>query len=94
MAWLESLAAKHGAKAEEFVTDPNARSDKPPEWVEQARALGETQPIVPEPAPRAPAFLEPEPEAPSEPVQTPSYAEPIMPGLEGTSNSMGLKPYP
>ena len=25
MAWLESLATKHGAKAEELVTDPNGR---------------------------------------------------------------------
>ncbi len=84
MAWLESLAAKHGAKAEELVTDPNARSDKPPEWVEQAKALGEAQPIIPEPAPQEPVFLEPEPEQPFEPVESPSYAEPIMPGLEGS----------
>lgn len=44
MAWLESLAAKHGAKAEELVTDPNARSETPPAWVEQARAINESQP--------------------------------------------------
>ncbi len=44
VAWLESLAAKHGAKAEELVTDPNARSETPPAWVEQARAINESQP--------------------------------------------------
>ncbi len=44
VAWLESLAAKHGAKPEELVTDPNKRSDTPPEWVQQAQAIGETQP--------------------------------------------------
>jgi cytochrome c-type biogenesis protein CcmH/NrfG len=44
VAWLESLAAKHGAKPEELVTDPNKRSETPPEWVEQARAVSQSQP--------------------------------------------------
>jgi tetratricopeptide (TPR) repeat protein len=44
MAWLESLAAKHGAKPEELVTDPDKRSEKPPEWVSQAQSIGESQP--------------------------------------------------
>ncbi len=43
VAWLESLAAKHGAKPEELVTDPNKRSDTAPEWVQQASAIGESQ---------------------------------------------------
>ncbi|MFN8383264.1 MAG: tetratricopeptide repeat protein [Anaerolineales bacterium] len=43
VAWLESLAAKHGAKPEELVTDPNKRSETPPEWVSQAQSIGETQ---------------------------------------------------
>ncbi|HND49600.1 MAG TPA: tetratricopeptide repeat protein, partial [Anaerolineales bacterium] len=37
VAWLESLAAKHGAKPEELVTDPNKRSETPPDWVSQAQ---------------------------------------------------------
>ncbi len=41
MAWLESLAAKHGAKPEELVTDPNARTDIAPEWVDKAKEIGE-----------------------------------------------------
>ena len=41
MAWLESLAAKHGAKPEELVTDPNARTDVAPEWVDKAKEMGE-----------------------------------------------------
>jgi hypothetical protein len=57
VAWLEGLAAKHGAKPEELVTDPNARTETPPEWVEQARALAESQPAPaeaqPAPAPSA-----------------------------------------
>jgi tetratricopeptide (TPR) repeat protein len=48
MAWLEGLAAKHGAKPEELVTDPNARTEVAPEWVDKAKEIGE-QP--PEPAP-------------------------------------------
>ena len=44
VAWLESLAAKHGAKPEELVTDPNMRSETPPEWVQQARAASEAEP--------------------------------------------------
>src|SRR6185369_8329194 len=44
VAWMESLAAKHGAKPEELVTDPNKRSDIAPDWVQQASAIGETQP--------------------------------------------------
>jgi tetratricopeptide (TPR) repeat protein len=43
VAWLESLAAKHGAKPEELVTDPSKRFEKPPEWVSQAQSIGETQ---------------------------------------------------
>jgi cytochrome c-type biogenesis protein CcmH/NrfG len=46
VAWLESLAAKHGAKPEELVTDPNKRSDTAPEWVQQASAIGESQPAT------------------------------------------------
>ena len=44
VAWLESLAAKHGAKPEELVTDPNKRSDTPPDWVSQAQNLNQQEP--------------------------------------------------
>ena len=40
MAWLEGLAAKHGAKPEELVTDPNARTEVAPDWVDKAKELG------------------------------------------------------
>ena len=45
MQWrgLKSLAAKHGAKPEELVTDPSKRLDTPPEWVSQAQSIGEAQ---------------------------------------------------
>ncbi|MGD8402627.1 MAG: helix-hairpin-helix domain-containing protein [Anaerolineales bacterium] len=41
IAWLESLASKHGAKPEELVTDPNARSETEPDWVQKAKATPE-----------------------------------------------------
>ncbi|WKZ39683.1 MAG: tetratricopeptide repeat protein [Anaerolineales bacterium] len=44
VAWLESLAAKHGAKPEELVTDPSKRSETPPEWVQQAQSINEAKP--------------------------------------------------
>jgi tetratricopeptide (TPR) repeat protein len=59
VAWLEMLAAKHGAKPEELVTDPNARREKPPEWVEQARSIAESQPPAETPAPKAGAEVPP-----------------------------------
>jgi hypothetical protein len=60
MAWLEGLASKHGAKPEELVTDPNARTEIAPEWVNQARELGQSQPVTAAPEP-----VTPEPAAPS-----------------------------
>jgi len=51
VAWLESLAAKHGAKPEELVTDPNKRSETPPEWVAQAQNIGANAPAESEPEP-------------------------------------------
>jgi len=55
LAWLESLAAKHGAKAEELVTDPNARTDVAPDWVDKAKTIVEppaapAQAVEPSPA--------------------------------------------
>jgi tetratricopeptide (TPR) repeat protein len=56
IAWLESLAAKHGAKPEELVTNPEDRKEVPPAWVEQAKAISEapaapSQPPAPQPEP-------------------------------------------
>lgn len=49
VAWLESLAAKHGAKPEELVTDPSKRSETPPDWVAQAQSIGsQPEPVKPE----------------------------------------------
>ena len=50
MAWLEGLAAKHGAKPEELVTDPNARTEVAPDWVDKAKEIGEPGPEAVQPA--------------------------------------------
>ena len=57
MAWLESLAAKHGAKAEELVTDPNARSNVAPAWVDKAKTIKEPSAAVPAPVVAQPPTL-------------------------------------
>jgi len=40
-AWLESLAAKHGADDGTLLTAAEERQEKPPEWVQQAAEAGE-----------------------------------------------------
>ena len=89
MAWLEGLASKHGAKAEELVTDPNARSEVAPEWVDKAKAIGEQ---APEPAP---------PETPTGPDPaaylgglgtSPQEQDDAMAWLEGLASKHGAKP--
>ncbi|MBC8334357.1 MAG: tetratricopeptide repeat protein, partial [Anaerolineales bacterium] len=35
--WLEGLAANQGANPEELITDPNARTEDAPEWVQKAQ---------------------------------------------------------
>lgn len=37
MNWLESLAANQGVNPEELITDPNARTETAPEWVQKAQ---------------------------------------------------------
>ncbi|RPJ29197.1 MAG: hypothetical protein EHM33_01725 [Chloroflexi bacterium] len=47
-AWLESLAAKQGA-TEGLLTKPEERLEKEPEWVQQAKSLGDQpQETIPE----------------------------------------------
>ena len=41
MAWLEGLAAKQGARPEEMVTDPSARPESAPKWVDKAMEISD-----------------------------------------------------
>ena len=61
LAWLEDLAAKHGAKPEELTTKPEDRPDKPPDWILQAMEKEEKEKdekqVPPKEEPQAPTFL-------------------------------------
>lgn len=61
LAWLEDLAAKHGAKPEELTTKPEDRPEKPPDWILQAMEKEEKEKdekqVPPKEEPQAPAFL-------------------------------------
>ena len=60
VAWLEGLASKHGAKPEELVTDPDARKETAPDWVQKATEVGTAQPSAEEgEPPQQPAVEEP-----------------------------------
>ena len=50
MNWLESLAANQGANPEELITDPSARTEAAPEWVEQAKTASESAPVADTPS--------------------------------------------
>ncbi len=83
LAWLEGLAAKHGAKPEELLTKPEERLESEPEWVQQAKALGAQAgpaaevPFVPEEEPREAPVVASAP--PEEPAPAISPAEETLP---------------
>jgi len=58
IAWLEGLAAKHGAKPEELVTKPEDRKESEPDWVQKAREAG-FEKIEEEAQPEQPVAEEP-----------------------------------
>ncbi len=55
--WLENLAANQGADPEELITDPNARTEDAPEWVQKAQDVSVETPAE-EAIPPAPAASE------------------------------------
>jgi competence ComEA-like helix-hairpin-helix protein len=88
VAWLESLAARHGAKPEELVTDPNARKETAPEWVQKATEASAEKPSVEEATPLEESmepeleWLEPAEhlqEAPSAEIESAQAEEPVSP---------------
>jgi competence ComEA-like helix-hairpin-helix protein len=56
-AWLESLAAKQGAKEEELLLEPDERAERPPDWLKKVLDTGELTPSEPA-EPGLPAFIE------------------------------------
>lgn len=57
MLWLESLAARQGAKSEELLTKPEERLESPPEWVERAKAAASSSETA-RSEPELPSWLE------------------------------------
>jgi hypothetical protein len=60
MGWLESLAAKQGAKEEELLTKPGERAEEMPEWLRTPKGPAES-PASSEPTPEAGKTLPLEP---------------------------------
>jgi len=86
MGWLESLAAKQGAKEEELLTKPGERADEMPEWLRTPQGPAES-PAPSEPAPEAGKTLPLEPFPPSVQdlgIETPPTEEinPVEPAQE------------
>jgi len=81
MAWLESLAAKQGAKEEELLTKPENRSEEMPDWLRAADKKPSTS-VNPEPPPELKEILPLEPLIPPAgefEVHEPAPAEELMP---------------
>ncbi len=85
MLWLESLAAKQGAKSEELITKPEDRLEKPPEWVEQFAEQGRETPAA-QPVSPEPETVEPLPEFVSQVTEEPE------PSLEVTPEPVSQEP--
>ncbi len=86
MAWLESLAAKQGAKEEELLTKPGDRTEEMPDWLRSTNEPA-VSPVPPEPVPSVDETLPLEPFSPPAGglgVQTPLPPEtpPIKPTEE------------
>jgi tetratricopeptide (TPR) repeat protein len=62
MKWLESLAQKQGAKAEELITNPQERTENAPGWVGQVTNPAAEMPAAPAPPEPATATGEPDPD--------------------------------
>ncbi|MFA5872833.1 MAG: hypothetical protein WC832_02600, partial [Anaerolineales bacterium] len=87
MAWLESLAAKQGAKEEELLTKPENRSEEMPDWLNSANEQpSASAALEPPPAPRETLPLEPisPPKGAGElPVKIPEPSEIVPVPLRG-----------
>jgi tetratricopeptide (TPR) repeat protein len=80
-SWLESLAAKQGAKPEELLTKPEDRSDEMPDWLRQPLEKPVDMPVPPAPAPiRIPA--ETLPLEPLSIIDAAPVSKPVQPIVE------------
>jgi len=89
-SWLESLAAKQGAKPEELLTNPQERSGEIPDWLRQA---GDKPADVPIPTAEGPAHTKDEPihikdEKPSTESPVEIAAQPANSPVNGEDDTM------
>jgi len=83
LAWLESLAAKHGAAEEELLTAPEERAEQPPEWLAEQPAEAKAEAPAPEaeaPAEEIPEWLKEAAEETLEEAHPPEAEEAIAAG--------------
>jgi competence ComEA-like helix-hairpin-helix protein len=82
LAWLESLAAQHGASEEELITQPDKRLEAMPDWIQreaeekQPEDEAPTQPVVVEQFPKPDAEFIAQSEVLAEPAL--EVAEPVV----------------
>ncbi len=98
MAWLESLAAKQGAKEEELLTKPGDRSEEMPDWLRPGKDQAETM-ESPEPVAAVDETLPLEPISPqaTEPDSLkpfPAEISYVEPQVESTSREGELESHP
>jgi cytochrome c-type biogenesis protein CcmH/NrfG len=86
-AWLESLAAKQGAKPEELLTTPEQRTDEMPDYLRQPSVQDEsiTAPNVQLPL-RPPVEINP-PEPVSAQEEPPSFVAEVTPEFSGVAET-------
>jgi tetratricopeptide (TPR) repeat protein len=96
MKWLESLAQKQGAKAEELITNPNERTEHAPDWVAKVDEEVPAVPVMETPAPpkvEAPAEFVPERPAAFDEDAPPGELSPLIsaPGTTETEQDDAMK---
>ena len=104
MKWLEALAAKQGAKAEELITKPEDRTHDAPTWVaptveQPAAPVAQTPPPAPEPPVEKKKFAQDDPnfvppplsELVSGPGTSESEQDDAMKWLEALAAKQGAK---
>ncbi len=80
LSWLEGLAAKHGAKDEELLTEPEQRAETEPDWVQKAKTLG-----------GEPALESDQPEAPEQKPDLPVESEEPLTAGEKITEANGVE---
>lgn len=81
LLWLESLAQKQGAKPEELITNPDARTENAPDWVGQVGQVPDqvVQPELVQETPPPPPVEEVKAQVPPPPAPVEEVKPPVPP---------------